>query len=361
MRIGIFTTSFLPYHSRLGISNAVYFLVKNLIKKYDCDIYVYSSDMKGLKNREEYRNLHIKRFPYESRYQFSPEMLNIHEIDNIDLIHSFHYGFFPAFAGLLAAKRTHKPHLFTTAYHPPIYTPFRSLISRMHDVLQGFWVLKYSDMVLPFNKDEKTHLEKYVNTNYNIIPCPVNSDVFFPYRKEQKKITIAYVGPMLPWKGAWIAFDIFRKIEKERNDVRFVFIGMGHLEDEIKRKSGNRFTFIKDIQPTELAKQYNSIDILVSPTYYESFGCVLAEAGMCGTPVVSTRVGGIPETVGSCGLLVDYGDWKKMKEYIEMLIDDAKLRKKLGKNAIAHTKKFRDGIVSENIYRVYKRLLSNTI
>ncbi len=354
MRIGIFTTSFLPYHSRLGISNAAYFLVKNLIKRHGCDIYVYSSEMEGLKNREEHGNLHIKRFPYISRYQFSPGMLNIH--DNVDLIHSFHYGFFPAFAGLAAAKRAHKPHLFTTAYHPPIYTPFRAMMSRMHDVLQGFWELKYSDMVLPFNNDEKAHLEKYVNSNYNVMPCPVNSEVFFPRRNEREKTTIAYVGPMLPWKGAGTAFDIFRQIEKERSDVRFVFIGIGPLEDEIKRKSGKRFSFMKDIQPADLAKQYNSIDILVSPTYYESFGCVLAEAGMCGTPVVSTRVGGVPETVGSGGLLVDYGDWKKMKKRIETLIDDARLRKRLGRNAIAHTRQFRDDVVSEKIYRIYKSM-----
>ena len=123
--------------------------------------------------------------------------------------------------------------------------------------------------------------------------------------------------------------------------------------------AGTNFSFLKNLSPSELAEQYNSIDIIVSPTYYESFGCVLAEAGMCGTPVVSTKVGGVPETVRNGGLLSDYGNWKKMKENIEMLIDDTKLRKKLGRNAINHTKLFRDDMVAEKVYKVYRKVLNS--
>ena len=159
---------------------------------------------------------------------------------------------------------------------------------------------------------------------------------------------------MLSWKGALIAADIFSSIQKKRKDVEFVFIGFGPLENEI-RKRGN-FKFYKELSPEDVAMHMNSIDILVSPTKYESFGYVLAEAGMCGTPVVSTRVGAVPETVGEGGILVDYGNWTRMKEDIEILIDDERKRKKLGKNAISHTKQFRDDEVSEKVYNVYKSI-----
>ncbi len=357
MKLGIFTTSFLPYHSRLGVSNAAFFTAKKLIENHGCDVHVFSSRMEGCEDTEELDNLHIHRFPYISRHKITPKMLELFRKERFDIIHSYHYGYFPAFAGLILSKMTHRPHLFTTAYHPPIYTSLRTMLLRTYDILEGFWSLKYSDIVLPFNNDEKRHLEKYVKGNYKVVPCPINSDVFFPKRKENEKITIAYVGPMLPWKGASIAFEIFQQIEKERRDVSFIFIGMGFLEDEIKNKASKRFTFMKDVSPAELAKIYNSIDILVSPTYYESFGCVLAEAGMCGTPIVSTKVGGVPETVGNGGLLVNYGDWNKMKENIEMLIDDKILRKKLGRNAVIHTKQFSSGIVAENVFKLYKGLL----
>ncbi len=160
---------------------------------------------------------------------------------------------------------------------------------------------------------------------------------------------------MLPWKGAMIAANIFGEIQKERKDIEFVFIGFGPLEAEIRKRG--KFRFHRELSPDKVSSHMNSMDMLVAPTKYESFGYVLAEAGMCGTPVVSTRVGAVPETVGSGGVLVDYGDWTRMKDEIVRLSDDARKRKRLGKNAIAHTKQFRDDIVSERVFRIYKSLL----
>ena len=51
------------------------------------------------------------------------------------------------------------------------------------------------------------------------------------------------------------------------------------------------------------------LDVLVAPSLAEPFGTVLAEAMAAGTPVVATRVGGVPEVVpdGRAGVLVDPG------------------------------------------------------
>ncbi|MDI6721430.1 MAG: glycosyltransferase family 4 protein [Candidatus Aenigmarchaeota archaeon] len=247
------------------------------------------------------------------------------------------------------------PHIFTPAYHPPIYTIPKKILSWYYNISQGFPILKYSKKVLVFDNNEKEMLQRYVKGIYEVSSCPVDRKIFYPDRKESGKIRIGFVGPMLEWKGAGIAADIFSRIENERKDVEFVFVGFGPLENEI-RKSGRSFRFYREPSSRQIAKYLNSIDILVAPTKYESFGYVLAEAGMCGTPVVSTCVGAVPETVGPGGVLVNYGDWQRMKDEIEYLIDDSRKRKIMGKKAIAHTRQFRDDIVSENIYRIYRDL-----
>ena len=92
---------------------------------------------------------------------------------------------------------------------------------------------------------------------------------------------------------------------------------------------------------------------------YEAFGRVIAEAQACETPVVATKVGGIPEIVenGKTGFLVNYGEWDKLKERLEELLDDEKLRRKMGKAGRKRMiKKFSKSVVVNKLDRIYKSL-----
>jgi glycosyltransferase involved in cell wall biosynthesis len=74
----------------------------------------------------------------------------------------------------------------------------------------------------------------------------------------------------------------------------------GRLE-KIARDAGvaDRVTFLGQIPEDELPDRYRAADVFVVPTRaLEGFGMVLIEALACGTPVVGTRVGAIPEVAG---------------------------------------------------------------
>jgi D-inositol-3-phosphate glycosyltransferase len=88
----------------------------------------------------------------------------------------------------------------------------------------------------------------------------------------------------------------------------------------------------------ELAGWYRSADVVVMPSYSESFGLVALEAQACGTPVVATRVGGLSRAIfdGRTGLLVDghrAADWA---DALEALYDDPATREDMGRAASVH-------------------------
>ncbi len=78
-------------------------------------------------------------------------------------------------------------------------------------------------------------------------------------------------------------------------------------------------------------------DLLCLPTYGDACPWVLLEAMACGTPVVSTRVGGIPDMLddGRVGVLIDYGDARALRETLSSLLGDEQQLRRLGGEARA--------------------------
>jgi len=360
MKIGISTTAFFPYEHNLGISNTVYLITKVLREKYAIDVSVYTPGTKDMEKKEEFNGIEIKRFPFRrvlTDWTISTSLFNALKTGGFDLIHSFHYGYFPATAGFFAAKSVKLPHILTTSYHPGQSTLLKSSMMKLYNTVHGRFLLKDSVKVLPQNEDELNHLRKITDFNYDLIPCPINNGIFYPSKNKSNKITILFMGTLVPWKGADIAFNICKQLEKEYNNLRFVFIGIGALESQLKKHGGKNFIFLKNLPQNVLGKWVRGADIFLYPTRYESFGRVIAEAEMSGLPVISTRVGAVPETVGNGGFIVDYGDWGKMKGYASMLIEDAELRKRTSKKAVKHSRQFADDVVATRIYNIYKESL----
>lgn len=73
-------------------------------------------------------------------------------------------------------------------------------------------------------------------------------------------------------------------------------------------------------------------DIFVLPTRADCFSLASLEAMATGLPVITTRVGGIPDIVrdGTTGYLIEPGDYDAMKERLELLISSPDLRRALG-------------------------------
>jgi D-inositol-3-phosphate glycosyltransferase len=94
-------------------------------------------------------------------------------------------------------------------------------------------------------------------------------------------------------------------------------------------------THLPPVGAPELAAWFRAADVVVMPSYSESFGLVALEAQACGTPVVGTRVGGLSRAIchGRTGLLVEGHHAADWADALEALYDDPATREDMGRAA----------------------------
>jgi len=155
---------------------------------------------------------------------------------------------------------------------------------------------------------------------------------------------LLFAGRIQRLKGPQILLKAAAKLRSRRPDIKLRITILGAL-------SGNKdfnlrhliadagmddaVTHLPPVKAPELAAWFRAADVVVMPSYSESFGLVALEAQACGTPVVATRVGGLSRAVchGRTGLLVDGHNAEDWADALEALHDDAETRADMGRAA----------------------------
>jgi glycosyltransferase involved in cell wall biosynthesis len=112
--------------------------------------------------------------------------------------------------------------------------------------------------------------------------------------------TLLSVGNLVENKGHHIAIEALARLP----GFRLAIAGEGPERHALETLAGqisvsSRLQFLGRVDQTQLAEYYSAADIVVLPSSREGWPNVLLESMACGTPVVATRVGGIPEIVTS--------------------------------------------------------------
>jgi trehalose synthase len=170
---------------------------------------------------------------------------------------------------------------------------------------------------------------------------------------DRKKPIISQVSRFDPWKDPIGVVKVFERVKK-RMDCQLVLLGQFATDDpegqkvlHALEKKVNKSPFKEDIKLLIVDNAFlvnclqRASSVVIQKSLKEGFGLTVSEALYKGTPVVASKVGGIPTQVidGVNGFLHNPTDYNGFSNSIIKILNDEKLRDKMGKAGQEHVKK----------------------
>lgn len=295
---------------------------------------------------------------------------------------------------VLAFTRATAAHPVDVFFFPAVYSwfpllPGRRSVVTVHDAIaeafpdlvfpnmrtRRLWQAKVrlalwqSTRVLTVSGAAKRAIVKYLGVAAARIDVTTEAPAagFGPYREtaaiEQALQTVGlppaarfllYVGGIAPHKNV-IGFLRGFRLALSRgglSDLYFVIVGdpagggFHSCVDEVRRFVSDdrvlhdRVLFAGEVSDATLAALYQAALAVVTPAFDEGFGLPAIEALACGTPVLSSARGAVPEIIGDAGLLFQADAPESIAATIARIGTDAPLRAALGQRALARAAQF---------------------
>jgi len=213
------------------------------------------------------------------------------------------------------------------------------------------------------NSLKKQSKNKYKIKNKLVIPNGVDLKIF--KKSESKNKNVLFVGRFSKEKGIHLMPEFIEEVMKIENSSFTLIAPYKSLEGELlsiykkitklEKKYKSRVQLITKIQDKEkIAEYYTKCQVYIQPSSYESFGLCIIEAMASAKPVVAFKVGGIPEVILDCGILVKTKE-NFINEVIELLNNEKKAIK-LGLKARKRAEEFDWNQIALKTLKYYKQI-----
>lgn len=185
---------------------------------------------------------------------------------------------------------------------------------------------------------------KGYNGPARVVGNAVDTTLFRPLDREECKralgltgYTVGYVGRLVERKGL---IDMINCLPFYTGELTMIFVGAGEYEAALRERVRSlgvedRVRFLPARALDELPPVMNSLDVFVLPswtvpTWKEQFGRVIIEAHACGTPVIGSDSGAIPDVIGEGGLIFPERNPEKLAAAIMELRENPDRRREMG-------------------------------
>ncbi len=295
------------------------------------------------------KNVKISEIPDSQLFgvvrRFIDYQIDINERMRLDIVHANHVSVLP-YAASVAKRVTGVPYVIT-AHGTGMLS---SLESKRNFEIARIGIDE-SEKVIANSKFTKGGLVRDFGIKKNrikVIYPGIDTDVFSPVSKRvraairrkygchNKRLVLAS-GYFAEEKGFQYLLEAAKSYEKEDKDIVTLITGQGPYESELRKQIKahglNNARILGWVLRKDLIKLYAAADLFVTPSIWEEpFGLVSVEALASRTPVIATRMGGIPEIVTrDVGEQIEPKSSEAIKEAVLNRINDQCWLRKKGK------------------------------
>lgn len=341
---------------------------KKVAKSYNYSNFIYLCKNKiYMKVKNKLTSLCRKAFKLNIDYAYAKEVIK--KIDN-----SYHKVVIEGDSSLILpiSKKVNKEKIYLHIHHDPLNTNHDTFRNELLMCKKIISVSNYVNKGL-FKCVAPKHLKAEVLlncTDTRNFDKNLYKEESIDYRKKygvnDNDIVIMFVGRPVPQKGVKELLLAFKELVNSYNNVKLLIVGNSgfgietttnydEILLEIASQIKDKVVFAGFIHNKQLPMIHSIADIAVVPSIYdEPAGLVVIEALASGLPLIITDSGGMPEYINNeCAKIVTRNEniINNLKESIEELLVDKKLREDMGKKAHIFAQRF-----SEEIY--YKEFIS---
>ncbi|HZY71085.1 MAG TPA: glycosyltransferase family 4 protein [Thermoplasmata archaeon] len=297
------------------------------------------------------RRLKVLSLPSELHYPFfrglGPALRN----DPPDLLHVHTYGTHHAAVARRFARRRGVPWVMTAHFHPiwSIHGGWlRHRIRGLYDRRLAGPIVRDAARLIVQSREEERLMQELgiplpptviVPPGFAPLPPPLDAPDGFGRTIGVDGPFVLFVGRLASNKGLLALVQAFAEVRSHDPSAHLVLVGEdGGMAAPVVAEAQrlgiagavHLTGFLKDERL--LASAFREARLFALPSEYEAFGLVLLESLAHGTPVVASRVGGIPEFIedGRAGLLVAPQDAGEIARAFMKLWDNAPRRRELG-------------------------------
>jgi glycosyltransferase involved in cell wall biosynthesis len=219
----------------------------------------------------------------------------------------------------------------TGCYHCPLRNEYPKTIldnsSRNYEWKKQLFTANQNLTIVPCSEWMEGFVKESFLKNKKIITIHngVDIDIFAPISTLQRKDKFRIIAVSSVWTKSKGLYDIYKLREMLPSEIEIMMVGLSEKQLKTLPKGIDGIQRTQNVQ--ELVQLYNEADVLINPTYADTFPTVNLEALACGTPVITYQTGGSPEALDEkTGFVIPQGDVNGLFKAI-LKVQDGKINR----------------------------------